>query len=173
MIVDEPESHFIFVWHPAIYDGEPYTVFDGKPMTNAQVLKYWGKWLVLGDKPRLDVLAARLDPYVEARRIPCIKYDRAPSKNLGMDECVMMVYCDFRKRDEVWAILASHGVRLKAFVTERETMELWMPGGPLLERFMEEKGMDPATREAIRDDARKRLSTVFDNPDVEFSPWAQ
>ncbi|MEW5734083.1 MAG: hypothetical protein AB1921_04465 [Thermodesulfobacteriota bacterium] len=173
MIVDQPESHFVFVYHPAIFHGEKYTVFQGRPLTNGEVLAYWGKWLVLGSAEKLAELARKLDPYVEARMIPCIKYDRNPPTNLGMEECVMMVYCDRRNRDSVWAILKKHGIRLKAWVTEAETMELWKPGGPLLERWMESRGFGEEMKEAIRNDASMRLSRIVDNPDEEFSPWEQ
>jgi hypothetical protein len=173
MIIDDPNSHFIFIFHPNIYSGEKYTVYNGREMTNAQVMEHWGKWLVLAPRERLDGLAQKLDRFVEARLIPCIKYDRNPSKNLGMEECVMMVYCDFRKRDQVWALLKKQGVRLKAWVTEKETMELWMPGSPLLERWMESMNFDAATKELVREDAGRRLKHILENPDEIFSPWEQ
>ncbi|MFP4476361.1 MAG: hypothetical protein ACLFOY_12445 [Desulfatibacillaceae bacterium] len=173
MIHDTPNSHFIFVYHPDVFYGHTYTVCQGRPMTNGEVLEYWGKWLVLDEREQLDELARRLDPYVENRRIPCIKYDRESPRNLGIEECVMMVYCDRRERERVWDILAEHGVRMKAWVTERETMELWRPGSPLLERWMESAGFDEATREAVRADAESRIRGILDNPDEEFTPWAQ
>lgn len=173
MIIDDPRSHFIFVYHPFVLMGRKYTVYNGKPLTNSEILQYWGKWIVLGERERLDSLAEALDPYVEEKKIPCIKYDRNPSTNLGIEECVMMVYCDRRQRDMVWEILKSHGVRLKAWVTEKETMDLWMPGGPLLEKWMESKGFDETTKEAIREDAGNRLSYIEENPDEIFTPWEQ
>ena len=54
-------------------------------------LLWSGKWIILGKKEQLDDLATKLDPYVEAKKIPCIKYDRNPSANLGVNECVFMV----------------------------------------------------------------------------------
>jgi hypothetical protein len=173
MIYDSPGSHFIFIYHPSVFDGQSYTVFQGKRLTNGEVLAYWGKWIILGERPWIDALARALDPHVEARRIPCVKYDREPSKNLGVEECVMMVYCDRRERDAVWEILAANGARMKAWVTERETMELWRPGSPLLERWMDSRGFDETLREAVRADAKARLGRVFEYPDEEFSPWEQ
>jgi hypothetical protein len=173
MIVDDPGSHFIFVYHPKVYEGKKYTVRQGRELTNGEVLKFWGKWLVFGLRSRLDELARALDPYVEAEEIPVIKYDRVPSRNLGIGECVFMVYCDFRDRDEVWKILAEHGVKLKAWVTERETMELWQPGGALLERWLESQNLNKVTKFLIREDAGERLRYIYEHPDEIFSPWQQ
>ncbi len=173
MIIDNPGSRFIFLYHPLVLMGRSYMVYQGKEMTNGEVLEYWGKWLVLGDRQRLDDLAEKLDPYVESKAIPCIKYDRSPPRNLGVEECVMMVYCDRRNRDEVWKILARFGVKLKAWVTERETMEMWLPGGVLLERWMDSQGFDEATRDAVREDAGTRLTHIFDHPEEIFRGWEQ
>ncbi len=173
MIIDDPRSKFIFVYHPLTLMGRSYTVHEGKAMTNGEVLEYWGKWLVLGERPVLDALAEKLDPYVENKEIPCIKYDRSPPVNLGVAECVMMVYCDRRHRDEVWKILARFGIKMKAWVTERETMQMWLPGGILLERWMASQDYDEATRQAIREDAGKRLGYIFDHPDEVYRTWEQ
>jgi hypothetical protein len=110
---------------------------------------------------------------VEEKKIPCIKYDRAPSVNLGIEECVFMVYCDRRERDEVWDILSQFGVKLKAWVTERETMEMWMPGQRLLERWLERNNFDEATKNAIREDAKARISYISEHPDEVFTGWEQ
>ncbi len=173
MIVDDPNSHFIFVYHPFVLLGKRYTTYQGRDLTNKEVLEYWGKWIILGKKERLDELARKLDPYVEDKKIPCIKYDRKPSANLGIEECVFMVYCDRREREKVWDILKQYGVKLKAWVTEKETMALWMPGKPLLERWMESRGYDDATKDLIRKDAEKRMSRILDNPDEVFTGWEQ
>ena len=173
MIHDHPESKFIFVFHPKLLLGKPYTVRNGKAMTNGEVLQYWGKWVVLGERPWLDDLAAKLDPFVENDKIPVIKYDRLPSANLGIEECVMMVYCDQRERDGVWRILDRFGVKLKAWVSEKETMELWLPGGMLLERWIQSKNFDETARETARKDAQQRLGQVFEHPDEVFVPWEQ
>ncbi|MBI5568727.1 MAG: hypothetical protein HY914_02165 [Desulfomonile tiedjei] len=173
MIVDDPNSHFVFVYHPEIYYGKRYTVYDGRPMTNGEVLENWGKWIILGELASLEKLAAELNSYVERESIPVIKYDREPPRNLGIDECVMMVYCDKRCRETVWAILESHGVKLKAWVSEKETMEMWSPGGFLLERWIESKNLDENQALAVREDARVRLGSVFERPEEIFSPWTQ
>lgn len=173
MIVDNPDSHFIFIYHPKVYWGKKYTVYQGRELTNIEVLKYWGKWIVLGERQWLDDLAQKLDRYVEEEKIPCIKYDRKPSRNLGVDECVMMVYCDKRQREDVWHILEQHGVKLKAWVSEKETMEMWMPGGRLLERWIQSEHLDDAQADAVREDSRRRMERIFNSPHEIFSPWEQ
>jgi hypothetical protein len=173
MIVDNPNSHFIFVYHPFVLMGKKYTTYQGRDLTNREVLEYWGKWIILGERKWLDSLALKLDPYVEDKKIPCIKYDRNPSANLGIKECVFMVYCDRRVRDDVWDILKQHGARLKAWVTEKETMALWMPKSPLLERWMDSKGYDDGTKELVRKDAKERMAGVVNNPDAIFTGWEQ
>jgi hypothetical protein len=173
MIIDNPESHFIFVYHPFVLMGRKYTIYNGVPLTNREVLQYWGKWIVLGDRPWLDELARKLDPYVEQKKIPCVKYDRNPSPRLGITEHVMMVYCDRRGREDVWEILREQGVKTKAWVTEEETMNLWMPGGPLLERWLASETFEQGTKEAIREDAGRRLNYLREHPDEIFTPWEQ
>jgi hypothetical protein len=173
MIIDDPRSKFIFIYHPLVLMGRKYTVYQGREMTNGEVLEYWGKWLILGERARLDELAEGLDPYVEDKKIPCIKYDRSPPLSFGVEECVMMVYCDRRNREEVWEILRQFGIKMKAWVTERETMEMWMPGARLLERWMTSQGFDEAAKDAIREDAKRRLNHLFENPDEVFTPWEQ
>jgi hypothetical protein len=137
------------------------------------VLQYWGKWIVLGEKSWLDELAITLDPFVEDEKIPIIKYDREPSINLGITECVMMVYCDRRDRDRIWQILSLFGVKLKAWVTEKETMEMWLPGGLLLERWIKSKNFNEVTQNKVREDAQARLGYIFEHPDEVFVPWNQ
>ena len=173
MIIDSPDSHFIFIYHPLALMGRKYTVYQGKEMTNGEVMEYWGKWIVLGSRSLLDELAEKLDPFVEDKKIPCIKYDRQPSRNLGVEECVMMVYSDKRERDKVWDILSRFGIKLKAWVTEKETMEMWKSGGFLLERWLASTEYDEKTKEAVRADAESSLSYIFNHPDEIFTPWQQ
>lgn len=173
MIQDYPTSKFIFIFHPKQLMGKSYTVRNGKAMTNGEVLQYWGKWIVIGERSWLDDLALTLNPYVEDEKIPIIKYDRIPSTNLGIEECVMMVYCDHRDRDDVWCILSRFGVKLKAWVSEKETMEMWLPGGRLLERWIRSRNLDEIDSETARSDAQSRLGYVFDHPEEDFVPWEQ
>lgn len=173
MIIDRPDSHFIFVFHPKVMLGKKYTLYEGKELTNGEVLQYWGKWIVLGEKSWLDELAQKLDPYVEDEVIPCIKYDRKPPENLGLTEAVMMVYCDKRKGEDIWQILQQHGVKIKAWVSERETMEMWLPGGPLLEQWITSMNLSEEEARMNREDAAARLGYIFNHPDEIFSAWEQ
>ena len=174
MIIDKPESKFIFIFNrmTATY-GSSYTIHNGRSLTNGEVLKSWGKCLILGTRPWLDDLAKKLDPYVEDEIIPCIKYDRVPSKNLGIEECVMMAYCHIEKREEIWRIFSKFGSDYKAWVSEKETMGLWEPGGPIMERWLNTTNFDETTKDKIRDNARQRFDYLENHPNDVFKPLAQ
>ena len=173
MIVDQPGSHFIFGYHPEIYEGYKYIAYKGRPLTNKEYLDYWGKWLVFGSRQRHDELAIKLDPYVESGLIACFKYDRKALTNLGMEECVMCVFCDKRNRDEVWGILADQQVKLKAWIYDRETVSMWLPGGTLLENWISSEKLCDKKAERVRQDSRQRFSEILDYPDRPFAGWQQ
>ncbi len=193
MIVDRPGSHFIFVYHPAVFYGYNYIACQGRPLTNKEFLEHWGKWVVLGSRERLDELAKKLDSYVERGEIPCIKYDRHPPEELDLEvkqklrsrfvdagqneavlkECVMCVFCDDRQREEVWRILAGLGVDLKAWVYERETIDLWLPGGVLLERWIARNCSSEAEAEKVRQESRERFGEIFSNENAIYRGWPQ
>lgn len=193
MIVDRPDAYFIFIYHPKTLLGYSYFTYQGEPLTNKEYLEHWGKWIVLGGRKKLDELAEKMDPYVEKRNIPCVKYDKSPPEELDLEvkqklrsrfvdaeqagdvlkECVMCVYCDDRQREEVWRILASLGVTLKAWFYERETIELWLPGGLLLERWINRNCPDEAEAEKVRQESRERFSAIFRNEDAIYTGWAQ
>ena len=107
MILDDGRSYFVYVCHPAFpsLGAKSYMTHQGKQLTNQECLEHWGKWIILETRERLDDLARKLDPYVERKEIPIIKYDRVPPKNLGGEVCAMLVFCDDRQRDGVWEIL--------------------------------------------------------------------
>jgi hypothetical protein len=84
-----------------------------------------------------------------------------------------MIYCDKRASEDIWQILNQHGVKLKAWVSERETMEMWKPGGMLLERWIASNCSSEAEARAVRKDAYSKLGYVFDHPDELFKPWSQ
>lgn len=193
MIVDHPDAYFIFIYHPKTLQGYSYFTYRGKPLTNKEYLEHWGKWIVLGDRKKLDELALELDPYVEQGIIPCIKYDREPPGepdlevkqklrsrfvDLGQDdmvlkECVMCVFCDDRQREEVWRILSDLGVELKAWVYERETIELWLPGGLLLEKWIAQNCSTEAEAEKVRQESRERFGEIFRNENAVYTGWPQ
>lgn len=162
MIVDRPDSHFIFVV-PLEHVEYRYNYINlrGTPLTNRQYLDHWGKWLVFGLREELEELARRLDPFVEQRKVPAVKYDRQLISEFRLNRCVMCVYCHDEVKDEVWEILASLGVQDKAWMFERETLEKWLPGGPNLERWIQGRGLSPEKADRVRADAREKFKKMF------------
>ncbi|RJQ27217.1 MAG: hypothetical protein C4589_08745 [Peptococcaceae bacterium] len=174
MIVDQPQSHFIFIYHTnSVYGSRKYIAYKGKPLTNKEYLEHWGKWVFLGERRELDEMAEKLNYHVEKGTIPCIKYDRVPLTHLGLNECVMCVYCDEREREEVWQVLNSYGVELKAWFYEKETIQMWSPGGRLLESWIASQNLSVEEAEAVREDSRQRFQAIYDNEDEIFTGWEQ
>jgi hypothetical protein len=170
MIVDRPSSHFVFVVPAAhVHERYNYINFRGKPLTNKQYLDEWGKWLIFGQREELDEIAAKLDPFVEARQVPAAKLDRKRIDEFGLDACVMCVYCHFQDRNAVWDILAGLGVKDKAWMFERETLEKWLPGGVNLEKWIAGQNMAPAQADKVRDEAAARFRRWFSNDDAIFT----
>ena len=173
MIVDDGHSPFIYVARSDfLYSGaKSYLTYEGRLLTNKEYLEHWGKWIHLDERPQLDKLANRLNPYVERKAIPIIKYDRSPPQNLGGTVCAMLVFSDDRQREEVWEILTGMGITLKAWMYDRQTMEMWMPGGVLLENWISEQGFDEEKAEEIREDARHRFAETFGEDDAPCQAW--
>lgn len=169
MIVDRPESHFIFILHSDnVYRGYNYINYKGKEHTNKEYLESWGKWVFFGTVEELDALAKKIDSFVEKKVIPAAKYDREEIPEFQLGECVMCVYCDVRQRDEIWHILVSLGVKDKAWVFEKETMERWLPGGHLLETWIKRKCLNDEDAEKVRKDSIKTFEKMFENEDAIF-----
>ncbi len=173
MIVDQPQSHFIFVFHSQIYEGYNYVTYKGKPLTNKEYLEYWGKLILFGSRRKHDEMAKKLEPCVESGVIACIKYDREPLENLGMDECVMCVYCDERDSDDVWQILTNEGGKHRAWVYDRETINKWLPGGEFLENWIKSEKLSHDEAEKTRAESRQKFSVILDHPDKPFAGWPQ
>ena len=174
MIVDRPESHFIFILHSDnVYRGYNYINYKGKELTNKEYLESWGKWVFFGTVEELDALAKKIDPFVEQKVIPAAKYDREEIREFQLGECVMCVYCDVRQRDEIWHVLASLGVEDKIWVFEKETMERWLPGGHLLEKWIEGKNLGPAQADKVRADAKKTFEKMFEDENAIFTGVTQ
>ncbi len=161
MIVDKSYYNWIYVipsdWYFPI-------AYKDNILNREEYLEHWGKWIISDDRGNLDKLAAELDSYVEDRTIQSIKYDRSPQEIFDLDDCAMLVFCDDRERDEVWLILSTFGVATKAWVYERETVEMWMPGGLLIEKWIEAHGLEDEEAEEVREETKKRyekwLSTI-------------
>lgn len=170
MIIDRPESWYIFVYNTHDYESSDdpgaYIAYDGWRLTNREYLEHWGKWIFFGEKEELDEMARKLDPFVENGQIPCIKYDRAPQRWFDLEQCVMCVYCDDRQRDEVFQILSRFGVKEQAWVYDQEVIQKWMPGGLFLESWLKYHNVTEEEAEKIREDARKRFQRqFFERPD--------
>lgn len=170
MIVDRPGSHFIFVVpFDHVYRGYSYIQLNNVPLTNKQYLANWGKWLVFGRREEMEELAKKLDPFVEARKIPAVKYDRELITEFQLNRCVMCVYCHNDLREEVWAVLASLGVKDKAWMFERETVEKWLPGGVNLERWIQGRNLDAAQAESVRRAAEEKFRNLFEDENAVFT----
>jgi hypothetical protein len=162
MIVDRPESHFIFVVPlDHVEYRYNYITLRGEPLTNKQYLEHWGKWLVFGLREEVEELARKLDPYVEEKKIPAVKYDRKLITEFQLNRCVMCVYCHDETKEEVWKILTALGVKDKAWMYERETLEKWLPGGVNLEKWIQGRGLDHEHAERVRADARAKFKKMF------------
>jgi hypothetical protein len=169
MIVDRSGSHFIFIVSSEhLCNGYNYIRYEGKPLTNKEYLQYWGKWVFFGKQDKLRNLAKEMDPFVEQKLIPAAKYDREVIDAFHLGECVMCVYCDFRQRDDVWKILETIGATDKMWVFEKETMERWLPGGHLLEKWIANKNLSPEKANNVREDAKKTFEKMFRDDDAEF-----
>lgn len=110
-----------------------------------------------------------MEPLVEKREIPGVKYDRERIEEFQLGECVMCVYCDARQREEVWKHLAEMGVAKKAWVYEKETMERWLPGGHLLEKWIKGQNFDEAEARKIREGATEKFRRMFEDENAIFT----
>ncbi len=127
MIIDDPNNYW--VW---IRPSKPQQSKIGW-RNDKEYYQHYGKWLVFSrDRAYLEELARKLDPYVEEGKINSAKYSREPAP--FEDSLVMCVYCDDRKREDVWKILQNLGVTRRIWKYERQTIEDWLPGGRLYRR---------------------------------------
>ncbi|MDY6835803.1 MAG: hypothetical protein SVY53_13485 [Chloroflexota bacterium] len=174
MIIDDPQSFFIYVFHPdSLSDSGAYIAYQGNRLTNKEYMEHWGKWIVMDERENLDALAKKLNPYVESRHIPCIKYDRYPPPMFELGVCVMSVFCDDRARDEVWEILSQHGVKMQVWIYDKFTIEMWQPGGALLETWISSHDLDEHQAEEIRSDVQMRMNQTYGSEDDTCTGWTQ
>lgn len=170
MIIDRAGSHFVFVLPRDHIDvGYQYINYRGKPLTNREYLESWGKWLVFGEAEGLWKLARALDPFVEERIVPGVKFDREYVAEFGLDRCVMCVYCHEKDREDVWEVLSQLGVQDRSWIFERETVERWMPGGVNLEAWIRAKGLDAQEADSVRSGAERMFAAMFRMKDAIFS----
>ena len=171
MIFDKPGFYWISVV-PSNWDSP--IAYKGKELTKEEYLDHWGKWVLMDEREKLDELAAKLDPYVESGAIQSIKYSRSPEHIFDIDSCVMCVFCDDRDREEVWQILSSLGVTLKAWVYDRQVIEMWQPGGMMMEKWLSHFGVEGEEAEEIRHATKEKyekwLSYIGD--EEAEGPWS-
>lgn len=170
MIMDKPGLYWVYVL-------PSNTNFPlacrGIPSSKEEYLEHFGKWVIMGEKEELDKLARKLEPYMESRAIYSIKYTREPEHMFGLDSCVMCVFCDDREKEDIWEILAGVGVTLKAFVYDRQVIEMWQPGGLLMEKWIESFNIDPQSKEAeeIRNTTQENYDKWLASIDDGNAPW--
>ncbi|MDX9786267.1 MAG: hypothetical protein RBT11_05815 [Desulfobacterales bacterium] len=171
MIIDRPESHFIFVLPWAhVHMEYNYINFNGTPLTNREYLDSWGKWILFGTREEFDALVENLDPFVEQKVIPAIKYDRKPIAEFGLGKCVMCIFCHVEKKEAVWKILLSQGVENenRAWIFERETVAMWQPGGRLLESWISGNGLSQEQADKMRENAKEKFKRMFEDENAIF-----
>ena len=147
--------------------------YKGKLLSKEEYQEYWGKWVILDKREALDALAKSLDSYVEDRTIQGIKYSRSPEEIFGINECVMCVFCDDREKEDVWKILKQEGVKIKAWVYDREVFDMWSPGGALIEKWLTAHDITGKEADGIREKTKlnfeKWLSTIGKDGQ---NPWS-
>ncbi|MDY6856751.1 MAG: hypothetical protein SWO11_18990 [Thermodesulfobacteriota bacterium] len=136
-------------------------------------MNYWEKWVIMDEKEKLDQLARQLQPHVESGAIYTKKYNRVPETIFDIDSCVMCVFCDAREREEVWQILSSVGVNLKAWIYDREVIEMWRSSGVILEQWLSHFGVKGKEAEEISISTQEKLEKWLSNIDDEArtGPW--
>ena len=170
MIVDRPGSHFIFVVpFDHVHYRYNYINLHGVSLTNKEYLEHWGKWLIFGQREEVEDLAKRLDPFVEERKVPAVKFDRKLISEFQLNRCVMCVYCHDALKEEVWTILAALGVKDKAWMFERETLEKWLPGGVNLEKWIQGRNMDAEQAAKVRQGAEEKFRKMFADENAIFT----
>lgn len=124
---------------------------------------HFGKWLIYAKWRHLNTLAKHLDPHINAGEIPYAKY----SRSLLGDSDVMCVYCDDRKREQVFKILQQYGVTRKVWKYDRQTVEDWQPRGRLrlrsaraLEMLLGESSPKPSRKSNRKSHKKVTLSPL-------------
>jgi len=170
MIVDKS----FFYWRYVIPKNWKFPIaYKGKILSKEEYREHWGKWVIMGTREELDDYALKLDSYVEDRTIHGIKYTKESEAIFGFQECVMCVFCDDREKEDVWKVLSGAGVKIKAWVYDREVFEMWSPGGKLIEQWLASHNIKGVEAEKIRlqtkDNFEKWLDTIGKEGNT---PWS-
>lgn len=148
MILDKPNRYWIYVLPST--RGVFFPHYKGKRITKEEYLQHWGKWIVLDDKEKLDMLALKLDLIVELRWVYMIKYSRSVPEIGNFDKPIMYIFCDDRERGEILRLLSLIGVMPHGWEYEREMFEHWKPGGEFLEQWIAAQGLSAEEAERVR-----------------------
>ncbi len=123
MILDDPSLPWIWVRRASEWErAKELSLGEWIDFT-----EHGGAWVIIGPRERLDELAVKLDPYVEKDEIPDVKYSKRSGAYGPLP--AMKVFCYEWDRDRVWTILANLGITQKRWLSEKETLMGFAPGG--------------------------------------------
>ncbi len=123
MIVDDPRSPWVWVRRAtALKQFEGVSLAEWLDFT-----EYGGAWVIDAPREHLDELALKLDPYVESNEIPDVKYSKRSGAYGPLP--AMKVFCYEWDKERVWNILVNLGITQKRWLTEKETLMGFAPGG--------------------------------------------
>jgi len=160
MIINKKNNFWIY-----IVPSNPFArtiSYMGKKPTKEEYLKHWGKWVIMDSKEYLDQMAEDLDVAVELGWIPQIKYTQYPSPQLGLNKCVMCVFCDDRLRGEVLQLLSVAEIMPDGWEYERDMIKEWKPGGKFLEKFIKSKNLSGQEAATYRDEIPKQMDNYIE-----------
>ncbi|MCD6273063.1 MAG: hypothetical protein J7K30_09505, partial [Deltaproteobacteria bacterium] len=66
-------------------------------------------------------------------------------------------------------ILKQYGIKLKAWVPERDTVSMWLPGGRLLEDWIKSENLSEKETEKVRKDSLQKFGAILDHPHEPFA----
>ena len=123
MIVDDERSPWVWVRKASAMDR-----FEGVGLGEwLDFTENGGAWIITAPREQLEELAVKLDPYVERDEIPDVKYSKRSGAYGPLP--AMKVFCYERDKGRVWNILDGLGVTQKRWLTEKETLMGFAPGG--------------------------------------------
>lgn len=123
MIIDDPRLPWIWVRRRSELDR-----FDGVSLSEwIDFTEHGGAWVIMAPREQLDQLAIKLDPYIERNEIPDVKYAKRSGAYGPLP--AMKVFCYESDKERVWNILVNLGITQKRWLTEKETLMGFAPGG--------------------------------------------
>jgi len=123
VIVDDPRSPWVWVRRATALNQ-----FEGVSLGEwLDFSEHGGAWVITAPREHLDELALKLDPYVESNEIPDVKYSKRSGAYGPLP--AMKVFCYEWDKERVWDILTNLGITQKRWLTEKETLMGFAPGG--------------------------------------------